>query len=217
MASIPDGTSLWLESEDSWLLLVDEAPPPKLDDLLNPCWVGGGHPPSSGNACGVVVEVCCNEYHWSNFFQNSNHNASNNDAIIETSRIEVHCYCTCCLAACASMKSCPFSRLSDRGGGCCIACSCSEVLACLVLLTSDGLFCISGARRTPAELMGLKGKTIFFDAVKVLTTLQSMINAKLSKQRFWHCHENGLIKTNQTIPHNLLVCVKSSSLYWGLG
>ena len=70
-------------------------------------------------------------------------------------RIEVYCY-TCCLAACASMKSCPFSRLSDRGGGCCIACSCSEVLACLALLTSDGLFCISGARRTPAELMGLK-------------------------------------------------------------
>ena len=37
----------------------------------------------------------------------------------------------------------------------------------------------------------------------ILTTLQSMINAKLSKQRFWHCHENGLIKTIQTIPHNL--------------
>ena len=38
---------------------------------------------------------------------------------------------------------------------------------------------------------------------KVCTTLQSMINAKLSKQRFWHCHENGLIKTIQMIPHNL--------------
>ena len=49
------------------------------------------------------------------------------------------------------------------------------------------------------------------------TTFQSMINAKLSKQRFWHCHENGLIKTIQTIPHNLYVSVKSSSLYWGLG
>ena len=34
-------------------------------------------------------------------------------------------------------------------------------------------------------------------------TLQSMMNAKLSKQRFRHCHENGLIKTIQTIPHNL--------------
>ena len=51
----------------------------------------------------------------------------------------------------------------------------------------------------------------------VITTLQYMMDAKLSKQRFWHCHENGLIKTVQTMPHNLLVSVKSSSLYWGLG
>ena len=35
------------------------------------------------------------------------------------------------------------------------------------------------------------------------TTLQSMMNVKLSKQRFRHCHENGLIKTIQSIPHNL--------------
>ena len=35
------------------------------------------------------------------------------------------------------------------------------------------------------------------------TTLQSIINAKLSQHRFWHCHENRLIKTVQTIPHNL--------------
>ena len=35
------------------------------------------------------------------------------------------------------------------------------------------------------------------------TTLQYVMNAKLSKHRFWHCHENGLIKTIQTIPHNL--------------
>ena len=49
------------------------------------------------------------------------------------------------------------------------------------------------------------------------TTLQSVMNAKLSKHRFWHCHENGLIKTIQTIPHNLSVSVKSASLYWGLG
>ena len=37
----------------------------------------------------------------------------------------------------------------------------------------------------------------------VATTLQSVMNAKLSKHRFWHCHENGLIKTIQTIPNNL--------------
>ena len=48
------------------------------------------------------------------------------------------------------------------------------------------------------------------------TTLQSIINAKLSKHRFWHCHENGLIKAIQTIPHNLYVSVKSASLYCGL-
>ena len=35
------------------------------------------------------------------------------------------------------------------------------------------------------------------------TTLQSIMNTKLSKQRFWHCYENRLIKTIQTIPHNL--------------
>ena len=45
------------------------------------------------------------------------------------------------------------------------------------------------------------------------TTLQSIMNAKLSKQRFWHCHENGLIKTIQTTPHNLDVTVKLTSLY----
>ena len=43
-----------------------------------------------------------------------------------------------------------------------------------------------------------------------------MMNANLSKQRFWHCHENRLIKTIQTIPHNLYVSVKLTSLYCGL-
>ena len=36
-----------------------------------------------------------------------------------------------------------------------------------------------------------------------ITTFQYVKNAKLSKHRFWHCHENVLIKTIQTIPHNL--------------
>ena len=45
-------------------------------------------------------------------------------------------------------------------------------------------------------------------ACKLLTTLQSMMNAKLSRQWFWHCHENRLIKAIQTIPHNLYVSVK---------
>ena len=42
------------------------------------------------------------------------------------------------------------------------------------------------------------------------------MNAKLSLHRFWHCHENGLIKTIQTIPHNLYVSFKLTSLYCGL-
>ena len=45
-----------------------------------------------------------------------------------------------------------------------------------------------------------------------------MMNTKLSQQRFWHCYENRLIQTIQTIPHthNLLVSFKLTSLYCGL-
>ena len=50
-----------------------------------------------------------------------------------------------------------------------------------------------------------------------VTTLQSMMNTKLIKQRFWHCYENGLIKTIQTIPHSLYVSIKLIPLYCGLG
>ena len=35
------------------------------------------------------------------------------------------------------------------------------------------------------------------------------MNAIVSQHRFWHCHENGLIKTFQTIPHNLHGSVKT--------
>ena len=52
--------------------------------------------------------------------------------------------------------------------------------------------------------------------LKLHTTLQSKMNAKLSPHRFWHCHENGLIKTIQTIPHNLYVSFKLTSLHCGL-
>ena len=48
------------------------------------------------------------------------------------------------------------------------------------------------------------------------TTLQSKMKAKLRKQRLWPCHKNGLIKTIQTIPHNLYVSFKLTSLYCGL-
>ena len=43
-----------------------------------------------------------------------------------------------------------------------------------------------------------------------------MMNTKLSLHGFWHWHENGPIKTIQTIPHNLYVSFKLTSLYCGL-
>ena len=46
-----------------------------------------------------------------------------------------------------------------------------------------------------------------------VTTLQSKMNAKLSLHRFWPYQENRLIKTIQTIPHNLYASFKSASLY----
>ena len=46
--------------------------------------------------------------------------------------------------------------------------------------------------------------------------MQSIMNPKLSLHEFWHCHENRLTKTIQTIPRNLCVSVKLASLYWGL-
>ena len=42
------------------------------------------------------------------------------------------------------------------------------------------------------------------------------MNTKRSKCGFYHCHENGLIKTIQTIPYNLYVSFKLTSLYCGL-
>ena len=51
---------------------------------------------------------------------------------------------------------------------------------------------------------------------KYPTTLQSLMNAKVSQHKFWHCHENGLIKTIKMIPHNLYLNVKLTFLYCGL-
>ena len=57
---------------------------------------------------------------------------------------------------------------------------------------------------------------VFGKMWKAVTTLQSIMNTKLSKQRFWHCHENGLIKTIKMIPHKLYASFKLTSLYCGL-
>ena len=48
------------------------------------------------------------------------------------------------------------------------------------------------------------------------TILQFVMNVKPNQQRFEYHHENGLIKMIQTIPHNLYVSVKLTSLYCGL-
>ena len=42
------------------------------------------------------------------------------------------------------------------------------------------------------------------------------MNTKLNPHRFWHCDENGLIKTIQMIPHNQDLSLKLTSLYCGL-
>ena len=39
---------------------------------------------------------------------------------------------------------------------------------------------------------------------------------KLSEVEIWPCHDIGLIKTIQTMPHNLYVSFKLTSLYCGL-
>ena len=65
------------------------------------------------------------------------------------------------------------------------------------------------------EILG-RGLVEFRDHSIETTTLQSTMNAKLSPHRFWPCHENGLIKTIQMMPHNLPVSFKLTSLYCGL-
>ena len=52
--------------------------------------------------------------------------------------------------------------------------------------------------------------------LKHFRTLWSLINAKFSQQRFWHCYENTLTKRIQTIPHSLFVSFKFAYLYCGL-
>ena len=52
--------------------------------------------------------------------------------------------------------------------------------------------------------------------LKIGTTFPSLMNTKLTLHGVWHCHENGLNKTMQTITHNLYVSHKLTSLYRGL-
>ena len=83
-----------------------------------------------------------------------------------------------------------------------------------VLRVSDGSACPLTTRgvRTTGCVKYAHCQTFLFT-----TTLQSLMNTKLSKHRFWLCRENRLIKTILSIPHNLYVSVESASLYCGLG
>ena len=47
----------------------------------------------------------------------------------------------------------------------------------------------------------------------ILTTPESIMNAKLSLNRLWHCHESGFNTSIQTLPHNSYWSVKPSSLF----
>ena len=58
-------------------------------------------------------------------------------------------------------------------------------------------------RLSGVGVRALKTYNIYDKDAICVPTLQSVMNAKHSKHRFWHCHENGLIKTIQTILHNL--------------
>ena len=70
------------------------------------------------------------------------------------------------------------------------------------------------------SLTGKKNCTILRSKVNVefsrIAHLQYIMSAKLSQQRFWPCHENRLITSIQTIPHNIYVSFKLTSLYCGL-
>ena len=56
---------------------------------------------------------------------------------------------------------------------------------------------------SPTQLSSGPYDRIFVADLFLSPILQSMMNAKLiSKQWFWHCHENRLVKAIQTIPLN---------------
>ena len=75
---------------------------------------------------------------------------------------------------------------------------------CAVLHSLKGIFFFRGEHRatSPKNLAKYWTKKCTHFSLQN-TTLQSMMNAKLSLHGFWHCHENRLIKMIQTIPHNL--------------
>ena len=62
----------------------------------------------------------------------------------------------------------------------------------------EGIFCQMKFRRWKIWMANMKTENL-----RGNTTLQFTMNGKLSQHGFGHCHENGLIKTIQTVPHNL--------------
>ena len=78
---------------------------------------------------------------------------------------------------------------------------------CVLQAHNQGLRRLSftASRDLHAECDTSDGVLVFLKFWKqcISTTLQSLTNTKLSPHSFWPCHENGLIKTIPTIPHNL--------------
>jgi len=76
------------------------------------------------------------------------------------------------------------------------------------------------AKSTIYQFPGQKGQPYELNTTlspsKPNTTLQYVMNTKLSPHRFWPCHENGPISSVQTIPHILYLSFKLTSLYCGL-
>ena len=61
------------------------------------------------------------------------------------------------------------------------------------------------------ELQGIGRKVrkkIHLPSMNDSTTLQSKRNVKVSRQRFWYCHEKRLIKIIPIIPHNLYLSLR---------
>ena len=65
--------------------------------------------------------------------------------------------------------------------------------------------------------MNLQCTIVFHLLLKDITTIQYMVNPKLSQQKFRPCQGKGFTQTIPMIPQHLCVSFKSGSLYWSLG
>ena len=101
------------------------------------------------------------------------------------------------------------------------ACTNHIQVVTLLLRAGTDVETLDNNGRTPMQLAQSKLKLLQTNPgtkemakVTLSTTLQSVMNSKLSQDRFWHYHEKRPIMSTQTIPYiNLCVIVKSATLY----